>query len=39
MKAKKTATAKLSDQEQVTEHIKKIEPALGKIIEPSGKLF
>ena len=26
-------TKKLSDQEQVTEHIKKLEPAFGKIIE------
>lgn len=27
------AKIKLSDQEQVTEHIKKLDPALGKIIE------
>lgn len=33
MKAKKTVTIKLSDQEQVTQHIKKLEPSLGKIIE------
>jgi hypothetical protein len=33
MKAKKTVAIKLSDQEQVTAHIKKLEPALGKIIE------
>src|SRR5580765_4635631 len=29
----KTKTPKLSDQEQVTQHIKKLEPKLGKIVE------
>ena len=29
----KTKPAKLSDQEQVTEHIKKLEPQLAKTIE------
>ncbi len=33
MKAKKSDTIKLSDKEQVTEHIKKLDPAFGKIIE------
>ena len=33
MKAKKNGTPKLSDQQQVTQHIKKLEPALGNIIE------
>ncbi len=33
MKAKKGDTIKLSDKEQVTEHIKKLDPAFGKIIE------
>lgn len=30
---------KLSDSELVTQHIQKLEPSLGKIIEPSEKLF
>ncbi|MES1222841.1 MAG: DUF1801 domain-containing protein, partial [Bacteroidota bacterium] len=33
MKEKKEKTVKLSDKEQVTEHIKKLDPAFGKIIE------
>ena len=33
MKSKKDNTIKLSDQQQITEHIQKLEPALGKIIE------
>jgi hypothetical protein len=33
MKVKKNTAIKLSDEEQVTEHIKKLDPALGKIIE------
>jgi hypothetical protein len=33
MKAKKPTTPKLSDTELVTQHIQKLEPALGKIIE------
>jgi hypothetical protein len=33
MKSKKTGTVKLSDPEQVTEHIQKLDPAFGKIIE------
>ena len=33
MKAKKNNAIKLPDQEQVTEHIQKLDPALGKIVE------
>ena len=33
MDTKKATTPKLSDTEQVTQHIQKLEPALGKIIE------
>jgi hypothetical protein len=33
MKADKNVTTKLSNTEQVTQHIQKLEPALGKIIE------
>jgi hypothetical protein len=33
MKAKKSDTTKLSDKERVTEHIQKLDPAFGKIIE------
>lgn len=33
MKAKKNSSIKLTDKEQVTEHIQKLEPELGKIIE------
>ncbi|HKB45801.1 MAG TPA: DUF1801 domain-containing protein [Chitinophagaceae bacterium] len=33
MKAKKSNTIKLTDKEQVTEHIQKLDPAFGKIIE------
>jgi hypothetical protein len=33
MKAMKTIIPKLSDSELVTQHIQKLEPALGKIIE------
>ena len=33
MKTKKETTVKLSDKEQVTEHIKKLDPAIGKIVE------
>ncbi len=33
MKAKKATSTKLSDKEQVTAHIQKLDPAFGKIIE------
>src|SRR5258708_32931327 len=33
MKEKKSNTIKLTDKEQVTEHIQKLDPAFGKIIE------
>jgi hypothetical protein len=33
MKAKKETKLKLSDKEQVTEHIKKLDPTIGKIVE------
>jgi hypothetical protein len=33
MKVKKNDTIQLSDKEQVTEHIKKLDPSFGKIIE------
>ena len=33
MKAKKTTIPKLSNSEQVTQHIQKLEPSLGKIVE------
>jgi hypothetical protein len=34
-----TNSPKLSDQEQVTEHIKKLEPELGKIVEAIRKII
>lgn len=33
MKSKQSDSIKLSDKEQVTEHIKKLDPAIGKIVE------
>jgi hypothetical protein len=39
MKEKKSNTPKLSDTEQVTQHIQKLEPALGKIIETIRKII
>ncbi len=39
MKAKKATTPKLSDTELVTQHIQKLEPALGKIIETIRKII
>ena len=33
MKSKKNAVTKLPDEEQVTQHIQKLEPALAKVIE------
>jgi len=35
----KTNTPKLSDQEQVTQHIQKLEPGLGKIVEVIRKII
>jgi hypothetical protein len=39
MKAKKATTPKLSDTELVAQHIQKLEPALGKIIETIRKII
>ena len=39
MKAKKKAITKLSDQQQVNQHIQKLEPALGNIIETIRKII
>jgi hypothetical protein len=39
MKAKKPTAPKLSDTEQVTAHIKKLEPGLAKIIETLRKII